>query len=165
MKYTLHHYSGRGLAKALHRSNNKTCTIQFPSRRVCVCVCPLQHRCGFQGCLSAESVDDLIWVDQLNHTFYSAVAHTSDRDLTTQNPASLSNFYTPHPLNPKTSRLSDSCRQMNQLTSDRALDITSEASVTSGGEKKCSHHVTLCCLTLQSRPEQSKYVTENSMRI
>lgn len=65
---------------------------------VCWCVCvpiSLQHRCGFQGCLSAESLDDLIWVDQMNHTFNSAVTNTSDRDPTTQNPASHSNFYNP----------------------------------------------------------------------
>ncbi len=36
----------------------------------------------------------------MNHTFYSATAHTSDRDLTTHNPASLDNLNTPFSLPP-----------------------------------------------------------------
>lgn len=141
MKYTLHHYSGRGLAEALHRSNNKTCTIQFPlsarfeclSLGPCVCVCGVRQvpsRCGFQGCLSAESLDDLIWVDQMNHTFPSAAGHTSPRHPPTQNPprrlprkplcpslgASAKKKKKKEPTG--TPRLADSCGQMNQLTSD-----------------------------------------------
>lgn len=181
MKYTLHHYRGRGLAKALHRSNNKTCTIQFPSRTVlsdfqrtcvcswgwrdngirytvcvCVCVCsrvhPLQRRCGFQGCLSAESFDDLIWVDQMNHTFYNATTHTSDRDLTTQTPS----------LPKQPLHLPSQHRDLaivGQLWTNESIDLRhehltsqGEASVTLGGWGS-SPHVTLCCMTVQYRPE------------
>lgn len=100
----------------------------------------------------------------MNHTFYSTTAHTSDRDLTTQNPASLGNLYTPPPSPPQHQDL----MIVGQLRTNESIDLRHERLTSKvkhlslrGGKAV----IMLPCAVEQCRPEQSKYVTESSGKL
>lgn len=104
-----------------------------------VCV---SYRCGFQGCLSAESLDDLIWVYQTNHTFCSTSARTSDHP----NPASRGR--PSRSLLANTRPVSGSCVQADQLTSD--------TSAPHDGRSVCRSERPSCCVRVWATRARDK---------